>query len=94
MNKENAKDYLPLVQALAEGKTVQVMKPDGWEDVTGEIAFVFEADQYRIKRESREVWINVNGRGALSACHYDSIGEAEEGICPGWTPALFREVIE
>ena len=33
MNKDTAKDYLPLVQALAEGKTIQLFSDcDGWED--------------------------------------------------------------
>ena len=31
MNKENAHEYLPLVQALSEGKTLQVLL-DEWED--------------------------------------------------------------
>ena len=29
MDKNNAKDYLPLIQALAEGKTIQIKDDDG-----------------------------------------------------------------
>jgi hypothetical protein len=33
MNKDNAHEYLPLVQALANGKTIQVLGKDGnWYD--------------------------------------------------------------
>lgn len=33
MNKDNAKDYLPLVQALADGKVIQGKFLDGWRDL-------------------------------------------------------------
>ena len=51
MNKDNAKDYLPLVQALAEGKTIQLFSDgDGWEDIRSPI-FDRPAKLYRIKPE-------------------------------------------
>lgn len=49
MNKENAKYYLPFVQALAEGKTIQMSATNGgWQDMDNE-EFVFEPKRYRIK---------------------------------------------
>lgn len=60
MNKDNAKDYLPLVQALAEGKVVQINTADGWEDLTAEISLCFAPDQYRIKPEPRELWVVID----------------------------------
>ena len=62
MNKDNAKDYLPLVQALAEGKTIQWMNMAGeWHDQIVETSFAAPADRYRIKpdpsRESMEMAI-------------------------------------
>lgn len=47
MNKDNAAQYLPLAQALAEGKTVQFYDYDSgqWKD------------SYRIKPEPRELWL-------------------------------------
>jgi len=51
MNKDNARDYLPLVQALAEGKTIQLFSDgDGWEDVRSP-SFDKPAKLYRIKPE-------------------------------------------
>ncbi len=58
MNASNAKHYLPLVQALAEGKVIQINTVDGWEDLRGEISLCFAPDQYRIKPEPREIWVN------------------------------------
>lgn len=56
MNKDNAKDYLPLVQGLAEGKTIQKRK---WIDVnqwewrdTDEVDFFrYKPSELRIKPE-------------------------------------------
>lgn len=64
MNKDNAHEYLPLVQALADGKQLQVpirynLDQIKWEDCD-EISFIYTADQYRIKPEPRTfpLWIN------------------------------------
>ncbi len=52
MNKDNAHLYLPLVQALAEGKTIQVYLPYNktWVDKDN-LKFDASPDQYRIKPE-------------------------------------------
>ena len=50
MNKENAHLYLPLVQALAEGKTIQ----HGSESIWGEVKdpnFINPPQYYRVKPE-------------------------------------------
>lgn len=63
MNKENAHLYLPLVQALADGKTIQ-WKSDKefWEDMK-EIQFCNPLEEYRIKPEPRtfEMWLGPTG---------------------------------
>lgn len=59
MNKDNAKDYLPLVQALADGKTIQCrpLSGDLWRDVS-QVHFYNEPDHYRIKPEriKKKMW--------------------------------------
>ena len=68
MNKDNAKDYLPLVQALADGKTIQLKvesleNPEGvWKDWENP-KFDREVSAYRIKPEPMEfeIWINRDG---------------------------------
>lgn len=68
MNASNAKDYLPLVQALAEGKTIQrFSNGDGWEDVRSP-SFENPAKLYRIKPEPKKGWhrvalLNFEGAG-------------------------------
>jgi len=54
MTKDNAHLYLPLVQALAEGKTLQIHPPNMpgvWMDVCDPIYFSDPPDRYRIKPE-------------------------------------------
>ena len=57
MNREQAKEMLPIIQAFAEGKTIQVKASDGlWYGREGEnCEFNFNADPqvYRIKSEPK-----------------------------------------
>lgn len=56
MNKDNAKDYLPLVQALAEGKTIQVNYTGDWGDEYN-LDFSLPLEHYRVKPEPRELTV-------------------------------------
>ena len=53
MNKDNAKDFLPLVQALADGKIIQYEMQIGWIDIgiTKSIYFNDAPEKYRGKPE-------------------------------------------
>lgn len=66
MNKHNAKDYLPLVQALADGKVIQVLTTRGWRDA-GDITFNWAPDQYRTKPDPRVIWVNTYKDGSMGA---------------------------
>lgn len=63
MNKENAKDFLPLVQALADRKTIQFNDGGDWVDVENLNTDSYNPDEYRIKPEPRtfKVWRSPNG---------------------------------
>ena len=69
MNKENAHLFLPLVQALADGKTIQSklsdLKDEWWEDFEedDEIGFHDDSESYRIKPEPRtwSFWLDTKG---------------------------------
>lgn len=53
MNKDNAKDFLPLVQALADGKTIQYLDDENeWIDEPDPL-LTGRSDWYRIKPEPR-----------------------------------------
>lgn len=67
MTKDNARDYLPLVQALAEGKVIQINTGSerGWHDFQCDVSFDLPPNHYRIKPEPRVWWVNEckNGKG-------------------------------
>lgn len=56
MNKSNAAQYLPLVQALADGKVIQVRGVECWHDLDSP-CFERKPEEYRIKPEPREWWV-------------------------------------
>ena len=55
MNRQQAKELLPIIQAFAEGKTIQVMASDGkwYSREVGEINFNADPQNYRIKSEPK-----------------------------------------
>ena len=57
MTREEAKEMLPIIQAFAEGKTIQVKGPDNrWYDYEGKsckLKFDSRFQDYRIKPEYR-----------------------------------------
>ena len=67
MNKDNAHLYLPLVQALAEGKKVEYKDVDGDWITPREISFYADPDRYRVKPEPIVMWANVYE--GYVACH-------------------------
>lgn len=85
MNKDNAKDYLPLVQALAEGKTIQYYSPttNKWHD---EVTVVFNHRpcRYRIKPEriKKKMWYK---EGIIAMYEENSYNVPNpEWIANGW----------
>ena len=60
MNKDTAHLYLPLVQALADGKTIQTTNSDGEWMNTDEPGFMLDIKHYRIKPEPREWTVRRN----------------------------------
>lgn len=93
MNKDNAKDYLPLVQALAEGKTVQYKSHLGeWGDVQ-EVTFTAAFCNYRVKPAPIERWGVVNKSGKFLTTYEDKeIAAQQAGYCGG-RYFLMREVV-
>ena len=70
MNKDNAKDYLPLVQALADGKTIQYLDDYKWTDGK-DWDFTDLSRCYRIKPEPREFWIAVDDNNEATSIYYE-----------------------
>lgn len=54
MTREEAKELLPIIQAFAEGKDIQIrnITDDGWDDINNDrMSFCAKAEAYRIKPE-------------------------------------------
>jgi hypothetical protein len=65
MTKQNVKEYLPLVQAMAEGKTIEIMEHGYWESFYG-MNFKWPASHYRIKPEpTLRPWTAEEGVGKV-----------------------------
>lgn len=67
MNQQNAHEYLPLVQALADGKTIQFNDGGDWVDVAELNTVPYDPDEYRIKPKPRtfDLWLD-HDTGCLS----------------------------
>lgn len=92
MNKNTAKDYLPLVQALADGKTIQLQSGNSWLDIE-ETKFNYDPSEYRIKPEPREKWFNRYENGVENG-PYSTLQNALFAANSGATQVRYREVIE
>lgn len=83
MNKENAREFLPLVQALAEGKAIEgyFEIDEKWRELV-EVRFDAPVGQYRIKPEPREIFV-VNDDEDLAYWYEE---DARRGVEPpeGW----------
>ena len=54
MTREEAKELIPIMQAYAEGKTIQFKYLDKWEDIVSEPYFEnYPVTKYRIKPEPK-----------------------------------------
>ena len=67
LTREESKSFLPIIQAFAEGKTIQVNEgEDDWRDLDV-LQFNYDVDRYRIKPESKyrafkdsyELWVEM-----------------------------------
>jgi hypothetical protein len=90
MNKENAHLFLPLVQALADGKTIQYIENGIWNDMFGDsIAFGNHFEHYRIKPEPREFYVYRDN-------FTDGVFYAKEGLpLADWKEVIrVREILD
>lgn len=84
ITKENAKEFLPLVQALAEGKAIQYYAHGVWSD-TGRVDNAYVA--YRVKPGPEifyRVYVGI-GSDRVWLSNFNSLKDAETyaGYAPG-----------
>lgn len=99
MRQSEAKEFLPLIQAFAEGKTIQVKSVGGWVD-SKELVFNWPVGHYRIKPEPRTFyaveWHN-NGRPVIAGSLYQAeefVREAIVGVPESARVIILREVLD
>lgn len=76
MNRAEAKQFLPVISAFAEGKTIQVACGEKWNDAGSSLAFTGHPSTYRVKVDPLviKVWVHKERRLAQphSATHYEN----------------------
>lgn len=88
MTREQAKELLPVLQAYAEGKTVQMKNFGGdWMDCE----FCLTGNEWRVKPEPRDFWL-VYCRGAWKPSEIWDYKPS--GLSEGVRYIHVREVIE
>ena len=91
MNRDSAIKFMPLLQALIDGKQLQwKTKFDTWQDVTS-VDDSYQPDRYRVKPEPVECWVGFNPNTG-SPITVSKIDESEYFSDLRWVK--MREVIE
>jgi len=95
MNRERAKELLPIIQAFAEGKTVQFQQigMTGWMDDGDDVSFEISGE-YRIKPEPREFYLYLQSESCGKWNKAGSMYVTEAGLKTMPTNAIkVREVL-
>jgi hypothetical protein len=94
MTREKAKRLLPILQAFAEGKQIQLGSDrGGWNDCSGHLVFDSDPKYYRVKPEARRVFIRKCSENGVVRV-FDTMLEARELADECCTIAEFVEVIK
>lgn len=72
-------EMITIIQAVKEGKAVQIKFNEGWHDCSGKIDFNFISAEYRVKPELREFWINEYTDCFGSLCIHRTKEAADKG---------------
>lgn len=93
MTRDEAKQFLPIIQAYADGETIQVKGHDGkWFD-NDQINFTSKPNTYRIKPKPQVIYVNVYpaNTGGYS---YDTREMAKRYCTPHGITKKFIEVMD
>ena len=93
MNRDRAKELLPIIEAFANGEDIEVERDrDSWKKQS---SYSFsDSCNYRIKHKIREFWICNANKSNKSNHHWISEEDKETGNWDGTSPIKVREVIE
>ena len=94
MNKYNAKEFLPIIQALADDKTIQYrIGHELWHDIEWVDTIEGYSSDYRIKPEPRtfDVWRNEKTKRVLAV--EDGDHDKDDGFSE-WERITVTEVLK
>lgn len=99
MDAQRAKELLPIIQAFADGKQIQFKSvcKNKWEWKDVEDPQWFDRNEYRVKPEPKEVWVNEYLSGHMSGHRFGYATKSEADHAAGINRvscSLYREVIE
>lgn len=97
MTNEEVKNLLPVMQAFAEGKTIQIKNGNGiWRDGGNELKFDLDSQYYRIKpepkyrpfKDAEECWKEMQKHHPFGWIknfygHFEITGIKKEAVCFG-----------
>ena len=92
MNRETAKEILPIIEAFAEGKTIQERTATCWKD-SKYPRFDRPPDCYRIKPEPLEFDFWISDQKDDAGRPY-GVTTANMTECQNWRKIRVREIIE
>ncbi|MFA6355310.1 MAG: hypothetical protein WCW65_02705 [Candidatus Paceibacterota bacterium] len=82
MTKDNAKDFIPIVKAIAEGKTIQLRNGSNWHNIGDtNISLIHSPEAYRIKPENTDEEIAELKKAYAAGKKIEYLGSL------GWTSA-------
>lgn len=93
MNRERAKELLPIIEAFANGEEIQRKAPDGEWTALLEKNVLYDTDtEYRIRPKPLEVFMHINRKsGKVVGFNHKSETMRQD---PKIIHKLFREVLE
>ena len=94
MNQERARELLPIIQAFADGKPIQVVGPNGaWEDIT-EPRFNVAPEYYRVKPALLEGWANTYDHASMWGNLFPTFEDAKRAIASGQGRTVHMREVE
>ena len=95
MTREEIKELLPIMQAFAEGKSIQMRTENRpWFDVLDDKLEIGKIFEYRIKPEEQStviLYLKIKGRHCLREF---PINQKNTLICNGWKTLTQQEAID
>lgn len=82
MNRERARELLPVIQAFAEGEEIEYRRSNSSSDRSWRVPttpYFSDDHEYRVKPSPREFWVRPCEFGEVRACNADRNVVASEG---------------